>query len=363
MKNIIKYIFLLNGVKFLNYNNFELFIYIINLLNIIASYSLVINFVISLFKDFSLNKVFICFYYLMDIMILVNCNKLQLKKNISRYYTIILNEKYKFYTKILLLISFIISLSISIIYCCNYNYINLIILNDWPIELNKYLIFFLTFYSINLKINILIYFFIMLIKLINIQNNFIKLSKENNYELYNLANQYLEIRHSYNKIIASYNTIISSIIFCNFLPSLYIISEKFDSNLFDIINYTYFTYFGIFCIIYHYCLNILDDNIKYLKSLSDKNIYIKKNIIRKKNLYDIKANNVNLNKINSNELLFKNIIIDIENSESIDWLIYSSILHQPLRSFEIFGFQINNSKIIIKMVSISVFILIGKLLI
>jgi hypothetical protein len=92
--------------------------------------------------------------------------------------------------------------------------------------------------------------------------------------------------------------------------------------------------------------------------LNDKNTHIKEYITRKKNLYTIKIDN-DLSKIDTNEINFKNFILDMENGQSIDWLIFSNILQQPLRPIEIYGIEISNSSIITKIVSIFIFIIIG----
>ncbi len=50
----------------------------------------------------------------------------------------------------------------------------------------------------------------------------------------------------------------------------------------------------------------------------------------------------------------------MENGQSIDWLIFKNILQQSLRPIEIYGIKISNSSIITKIISIFIFVIIGK---
>ena len=116
----------------------------------------------------------------------------------------------------------------------------------------------------------------------------------------------------------------------------------------------------IFSIIFHYFSENIDNNQKYLNSLTDKSNFIKRNLEKNTNLHHIEINSNNFDNINNNELEFKNYLIDIENGKSIDWIILSMILNQSLRPLEIFGINISNSTVITKIISLSIFIIIGK---
>ena len=71
----------------------------------------------------------------------------------------------------------------------------------------------------------------------------------------------------------------------------------------------------------------------------------------------------NLEKINNNELEIKNFFIDIENSKSIDWIIFIEILKLNWSKFNIFGVDIENSTIIRKLISVIILILFGRVII
>ena len=61
--------------------------------------------------------------------------------------------------------------------------------------------------------------------------------------------------------------------------------------------------------------------------------------------------------IKKNELEIKNFFIDIENSKSIDWIIFIEILKLNWSKFNIFGVDIENSTIIRKLISVVIFLI------
>tara|TARA_B100000161_G_C33391097_1_gene342228 strand:- start:345 stop:602 length:258 start_codon:yes stop_codon:yes gene_type:complete len=85
--------------------------------------------------------------------------------------------------------------------------------------------------------------------------------------------------------------------------------------------------------------------------------------MRNKNVYHIQTNQDNLEKLNNNELEIKNFFIDIENSKSIDWIIFIEILKLNWSKFNIFGVDIENSTIIRKLISVVILILFGRVII
>ena len=80
-------------------------------------------------------------------------------------------------------------------------------------------------------------------------------------------------------------------------------------------------------------------------------------------MYHIQTNQDNLEKLNNNELEIKNFFIDIENSKSIDWIIFIEILKLNWSKFNIFGVDIENSTIIRKLISVVILILFGRVII
>ncbi len=361
MEILVKYNFLINSSKFTELSFIEDIFYYINFINTFLSYCFVFKFIIELFINYKIEFLLLSSFYGMDLFLYYYINSIHIKKVINSNITLILTDEIKSRLKMLLIFNLLISLIIASIFTIllNKNFKFYIFDNNWNKGINSYFIFFLSFYSLHLKLSLISYFLIFINNLINISSNFIKLIKLNNLDVNNLIQQYLGFRHKYNGIIFVFNNIISSIISFSLLPSLFLILNKFNLNMFDFMYICNFIFFCIFCIFFHYSSSIIDDNIKYLKSLNDKNINIKEYIHRKKNLYNIQIDN-NLSNIDSNELNFKNFILDIENANSLDWLIYSNILNQNLRKIEILGIEISNSNIITKIISLFVFIIIGK---
>jgi len=361
MEILVKYNFLINNSKFRELSSIENILYYINFINALLSYCFVFKFIIGLFTNYKIEFLLLSSFYIMDLFLYYYINSINLKKVVNNNITLILTNEIKLHLKILLvsnlLISLIVASTITILFNKNFKFY--IFDNNWSKEVNSYFIFFLSFYSLHLKLSLISYFIVFINNLISILSNFINLIKQNDLDVNNLIQQYLGFRHKYNGIIFVFNNIISSIISFSLLPSLFLILNKFNLKMFDFMYINNSIFFLIFCMSFHYYSNIIDDNIKYLKSLNDKNINIKEYIHRNKNLYDIKIDN-NLSNIDSNELNLKNFILDMENGNSLDWLIYSNILNQNLRKIEILGIEISNSNIITKIISLFVFIIIGK---
>jgi|SaaInlStandDraft_5_1057022.scaffolds.fasta_scaffold06358_6 hypothetical protein len=362
MEILVKYNFLINGSMYNKFSNCDNILFIINILNMILSYLFVIKFVISLFTDYKIEYLLLSLFYIMDLLLIYNINNIHIKKIIKRNITLILQENFKiklsFLLKFIFCISIIIASTFAILLNNKYTFFILTTGLSGNNIINTYALFFLSFYSIHIKLSCITFFLIFINNLIDHLTNFITIIKQNNTDINNLVQQYLEIRHKYNGIIFVFNNIIANIISFSVLSCLYFILKKCNYELFDLMYIINFSFFCIFCILFHCYTNIIDDNIKYLKSLNDKNTHIKEYITRKKNLYTIKIDN-DLSKIDTNEINFKNFILDMENGQSIDWLIFSNILQQPLRPIEIYGIEISNSSIITKIVSIFIFIIIG----
>ena len=67
-----------------------------------------------------------------------------------------------------------------------------------------------------------------------------------------------------------------------------------------------------------------------------------------------------LNNYNSNQLHFKNYLLEIENGDSIDWLILNNITAQKWAPFEILGYEWNNNNIIFRLLSLIILLWVGK---
>lgn len=360
MDNIIKIDFIANGILYKDINNCKLFYYM-NLVNIITTHFIIfIDIYVNLFYKYNLALFFKNIFYFTNLLVIYYSNKSKFKKLAIKHFDMIFTSNIKQqYILISILIS-IISLSLSILVVIQFNFYSDWVIDNFSIIYLKYSLFFMSFYSLRVKLQNLLLFYLNISDLSNVFLDFTDYLKNNSIELINLLNQYLEIRRNYNKIIFCFNELFSNVVFFNYIPTIYLISNFRDYFLGDIIYISNVIYFLTYIICYSFYLDNIDENIKYLKTLVDKDDCIKNNLLRETNLYKIKdidiSNDMN---IKESDLLFKSYIIDIENAKSVDWLIFSNILNQNLRSFEIFGLKIENSSLISKIVSLSILVIFG----
>ena len=347
MLNINKLLLLIYNKK--NYSKLYLLLFSINTLNVLFTYITLI--ILNLFKILGndIKNIFYLFFYFNDIILLINFNCNNFSKLINSnniFINIKLKKNFNIINYFINVFSLILSITNLFI---NIYYNNILINSNYNLILNYYILFFTTFYSINIKLSILNYFMLYIININQVFKNFIMLNQESNLKLFELISQYIEIRHNYNRIIGSFNKIIPYNIIINYFPILFLFNNFNNYEYYDPLYYFFTIYYIIFLLIIQYYLNILDDNIKKLKYINDKSIYIKNYLIRKNELYKIN----DLENTDQKELNIKNFIIDIENSESIDWNIFSNVLQQNLNKFDIFGIEISNNNFLNRLIGLT----------
>ena len=349
----VKYHLLTCGIKFKEYNNFDFFLYYINLANILFVYGMTLYNLITLDKK----KIF-CFIQviliLSDLLILYYANNISFKKNISRHYDLIFKTNIKYTLNKLLTFNNILCIIISAISFSKMFKINIV--NNCLFF--RYIQFFIFLYSFNIKNTLLILFLSMVYNIYTIFNDFINLLKSNIENLNNITIHYIEVRHIYNKIINVNNKIISNILFLYYIPSIYFIKyiKSYNNDLFLFCN---FIFYIVLIFTFQYFIEKIDDLIIYLKSMNDKSIVLKNFLIRNANNYTFNKIN-DINEINTKELLYKNFVLNLENGNSNDWLIFSTILNQELKTFDLFGIEINNGNLIYKLTLLTFVILFGS---
>tara|TARA_Y100000991_G_C21723176_1_gene243088 strand:+ start:298 stop:528 length:231 start_codon:yes stop_codon:yes gene_type:complete len=62
----------------------------------------------------------------------------------------------------------------------------------------------------------------------------------------------------------------------------------------------------------------------------------------------------------SENLIIKTYLLNLENGNVIDWHVFSNILNQPLKCFDIFGVNIENSNIVTQLVTYSILIIFSR---
>ncbi len=344
----IKYHFLLNGIKYKEYNKYESIIYSINLINIIFVYVNIL-FVTKVIKNNNLNEILSSLFIFSDIYILVYSNKVRFKKNISRNFNLVITQYYKTLSKYIFIINILLCFLISFL-SLYFNYTFKFVYYRY----RAYISFCFLFYSFNIKLNILSLFFITKANLVKLFNDYLSRIKADNININKLLIHYLEIRHIYNKTINNYNFVISNILSFYYLPVLYLVTNyKFD-YFFQLNSIIYI----IFLFLFQKYIEDIDSNITYIKSNIDKSNNLKNYIIRKDFNYNLKNNNIDL--IDQNELNIKKYILDIENSHVIDYQLLSIVINQNLKCFDLFGLEFDNGSIIYKLVNLSIILILGK---
>ena len=163
MEILVKYNFMINGSKYYNFTNFDIILYIINFINIILSYSFIVKFIISLFINYKIEYLLLSSFYIMDLLLIYNINNRHIKKVINKNITLILPDKFKSYLSLLLKLIFCVSIIIASILTIllNNGYTFFIFTTSQTGHaqpLDNYIIFFLSFYSIHIKLSCITFF-------------------------------------------------------------------------------------------------------------------------------------------------------------------------------------------------------------
>ena len=302
------------------------------------------------------------FYYVLDFILIYFGNQISFLKVISRNYNLFLDIKYRKSTLNLMIFALILSIFISTLgVYLNIKFSFNLTDNIFNKIFSNYCLFFILFYSSLSKCNISILFFTIMSNISKFLKKFIdnKIRNNNNYFIDEISMEYLILKRNYNKTIYVFNDLIGNMIGFYTIPSFYYLSH-FNKVNFDFTYYIGLSYYVFFCIFFQYYLLEISSNVTYLKSICSKNKSINEYISRKKNIYLFESNSIQINKINQNELSFKNYLIDIENAQSIDWIIFDTIINQKWNQFDILGIEIDNSTIIMKIFSIFLILIIGK---
>ena len=256
-----------------------------------------------------------------------------------------------------------ISILLSIIFVTfGFYNINIPLVNQLTdnIILKSFFTFFYTYYSLQIQLYGLIIFFSVFFVLSNYLEDYKELLKNNNYSIPDICQQFLEIRHKYGKAVKYLNCVLSSNITFNFIPFCMCLIKLFDSKLIDVLNIKSSIYFILSIYIFHILLSNINGSIDGIRNTIDNNRYLRQFLDRKTENYSLNINLQDLNTINNNQINFKNYLLEIENGESLDWLIINNITSQQWKSFEILGYDWNNNNIIAKLASLIVILLFGK---
>lgn len=267
------------------------------------------------------------------------------------------NKKFKSIYIFFYIFSFTVALTFSLLKFYNYNFYVVDVLgnNSTNLEIRSSLVFFQTFYSLLLNLFIIFHFIIIFKQHYENIELYNKQLYNENYKLYVISQQIIDIKYNYNISINKLNKIFSASVSCGFITIFFFIKNlESDYTRNDINSYLNVIIFTILLLSFHVILNKNDDKIKDLKQYTANSKYMRLFLDRKNDNYKIDIDNYNLK-----EISLKNFILDLENGNSIDWYIFNKILNEEWGSFEIFGFDWDNGNIIIKLVSLIVILVIG----
>ena len=259
--------------------------------------------------------------------------------------------------------SFIISLGLCIFYSIlSVNNTNFILIEQLYNNntLKSIATFIYIFYSSQIRLYTIIIFFIVFYTLSVYIKDCEEIIQRENFSIPTIIQQFIEIRHKYGGAVKNLNIILSSNIFCNFISVYLMIINISESKYIDLLTIRSSIYFFISIIPFHIIISNIHNNIDGIKSIIDNNRYIRLFLERKKESYKLNIELSELANYNINELNFKNYLLEIENGDSIDWMILNNVINQKWKPFEVFGFEINNNDIIIKLFSLLILLWIGK---
>ncbi len=319
----------------------------------------------NIFKIKSIDHILQCLLTLNDIILYLSLKFSKEKINyIDKFYNEEINPQIKnkllFYSFIL---SFITTLGLCIFYSLlSFYNINFILIKQ--LFSNKYHRIIITliyiFYSSLIRFYSLIIFLIVFYTISVYIKDCQEIIIAENFSIPTIIQQFIEIRHKYGSSVKNLNFILSSNIVCNFISVYLMIINLSNGKVIDILTIRSSFYFFISIIPFHFILVNISDNIQGIKSIIDNNRYIRLFLERKKESYNLNLEMTELDNYNINEINFKNYILEIENGDSIDWMILNNVINQQWKAFEVFGFEINNNDIIFKLFSLLLLLWLGK---
>lgn len=319
----------------------------------------------NIFKIKTIEQILQCILMLNDILLYGN---LKFSKDkiiyINKFYDEEINPKVKnIYLYYCFISSFILSIGLCIFYSIMslYNYNFILIEQLYSNNILKFIATFsYVFYSSQIRLYSIIIFFVIFYTLSIYVRDCQTIINRENFSIPTICQQFIEIRHKYGASVKNLNIILSSNISCNFISVYLMIINLANSNSIDMLTIRSSIYFFLSIIAFHFIITNIYDNIDEIKSIIDNNRYIRLFLERKKETYNLNIELSELNNYNINELNFKNYLLEIENGDSIDWMILNNVTNQKWKSFEVFGFELNNNDIIIKLLSLLILLLIGK---
>jgi len=343
-----------------NVRFFTYFIFLTFLLTYIPLYYGLYN----IFIKKETEQVILCMIMFGDIYIYISLFRSNLIDFIKKFINEDINPNIKnkyFYPS--LNITFFISIILAVTFLIlNINNIQLKLISDLTdnIYLSSILSFLYLYFSSQIKIFSTLIFLSTFYIISQYLKDYSDLLSNNNYSIPEVTQQFIEIRHKYGNSVNNTNNILSGAIIFHFIPSCYFIINLFEGKQVSLSNILSFIYFILCITSFHFILKEIHDSIDKIRNTIDNNRYLRLFLERKKDSYSLNIELNELDNYNSNQINFKNYLLELENGDSIDWMIINNVTSQNWKSFDIFGFDFKNNNIVFRLLSIIIALWIGK---
>jgi hypothetical protein len=344
-------------------NNYKYIIYV-NLLLFVISYTPLYYGIYNIFVLKSTDQILQCMMMLNDIILYFFIMRKKQIHFTKKFYNEDINPRQK--NKIiypLLIITIVTSIILSIIFfILSINNINITLINQLTNNsiLKSINTFSYIYYSSQIRIYNCIIFFSVFFTISNYIKDYNILLSNNDYSIPDICQQFIEIRHKYGKGVKYLNNILSTTITFNFIPCCMLFINIFSNKPTDLLSIRSSIYFILSIIGFHIILVRINNSIDSIRNTIDNNRYLRLFLERKPDDYSLNIELEELDQINSNQINLKNYLLEIENGNSIDWMIINNITSQPWKSFEILGYEWKNNDIISKLLSLIILLWIGK---
>ena len=299
---------------------------------------------------------------LQDLISLYILHKSKVQNYIINYFDQDITQTTRNYYNLSLLYGTIISLLLSIIFTilAYYNR-NIDIITDSinnKNHINCFITFFYIFYSSQIKYFVLINFLFIFYTITIYLKDYTDDLNDTEYNISIICQQFLEIRHKYNITIEQFNSLFSTFIIFNFIIAYFSIYLIYDGN-YELSLIRSLIYFVVSTSIFHLILHRIGESIKNLKITIDNNRFIRMFLDRNQ-IHEINYDFENINEIPINQLCMRNHMIEVENGNSIDWIIINYTINQEWNTFDILSFDWSNYSIIFRFISFIIILWIGN---
>jgi hypothetical protein len=184
-----------------------------------------------------------------------------------------------------------------------------------------------------------------------------QLQDENEFQLTTITQQLIEIRYNYNESVSLFNKTFSINVSCGFII-IFFFAETLITDYTQNSPRSYMSVLLFITIIlgFQIIINKIKNNLDDLKQYSANNRFMNRILGRKKENYIVDLENIGV-------ISVKHMLLDIENAETLDWIVFNKVLDMEFTGFDLFGFDWDNGAVILKFIAIIITYVLGANLI